>query len=315
MKVVSLLPAATEMLCAMGADDVLVGISHECDYPPRVSHLPRLTRARLDMSGSSAHIHESMNGLIESALSIYEVDVSRLEALEPDVIVTQDLCDVCAVSYDDVCAAIGKMAGRQVQVMRLHPARLADIYEDIRRIGEVVGRAPQAAKLVESLAARMTHLSDSAVSLPERSVLLVEWLQPVMIGGLWTVDLARAVGARPLASEEGEHAVTLSDDDLAALDPDIVVVKPCGFTLDRTMDEVHRFPAYFPWADWTAAAGGRVFIVDGNAYFNRSGPRLVDSTEILAGCVHEEAFACFREQYAGAVRRVGRDLSIAVFDE
>lgn len=315
MKVVSLLPAATEMLCAMGAEELLVGVSHECDFPPSVSRLPRLTRSRLEVDGSSLRIHESMSELVANALSIYEVDAERLRALEPDVIVTQDLCDVCAVSYDDVCAAVRGMTHDNVQIVRLHPRRLTDIYDDIQRVGDAVGCGAQAKNVVESLVARMQHLSDSAVALPVVSVLLVEWLQPVMVGGLWSQDLARAAGARALATEAGEHALTLNDDDLAGLDPDVVVVKPCGFNLERTMEEIDQLPAYLPWNDWRAVEAGRVFLVDGNAYFNRSGPRIVDSAEILAGCAHEQTFASFRKQYASVARRARKDLSIGAFDE
>lgn len=315
MKVASLLPAATEMLYAMGAGDTLVGISHECDFPPRLPDLPRLTRSRLQVDGLSAKIHESMTALMESALSIYEVDVARLKALDPDVIVTQDLCDVCAVSYDDVCAAVRDMTGSQTRIISLHPARLEDIYDDIARVGDAVGYGNQAANLVDTLKARMTHLKDTSRRLPSRSVLLVEWLQPVMIGGLWSADLAAVVGARALASEPGAHARTLARDALAGLDPDVVVIKPCGFDLARTIEEVPRFAEYFPWAEWRAVEESRVFIVDGNAYFNRSGPRIVDSAEILAGCIHHGEFAGYRQQYAENVRRVHQDLSIGPFDE
>lgn len=315
MKVVSLLPAATEMLYAMGAGDTLVGISHECDFPSRLPDLPRLTRSRLEVNGLSERIHESMTALMEGALSIYEVDVARLRALDPDVIVTQDLCDVCAVSYDDVCAAVHDMTGTHTRIISLHPACLEDIYDDIRRVGDAVGYGSQAGNLVDTLRARMTHLKDTSRRLPSRSVLLVEWLQPVMIGGLWTADLADAVGARALASEPGAHARTLARDALAGLDPDVVVIKPCGFDLARTIEEVPRFVEYFPWAQWRSVAEGRVFIVDGNAYFNRSGPRIVDSAEILAGCIHHEEFAGYRQQFAGSVCRVHRDLSTGPFHE
>ncbi len=315
MKVVSLLPAATEMICAIGAADTLVGISHECDFPPRLPDLPRLTRSRLRVDGLSAGIHESMAALLENALSIYEVDVERLRELDPDIIITQDLCDVCAVSYDDVCAALQDVTGPGARIIRLHPARLDDIYEDIDRIGDALGRALQAANLVDTLKARMNHLRDTARRLPSRSVLLVEWLDPVMIGGLWSADLAALVGARALASEPGEHARTLGMDELAALDPDVVVIKPCGFDLARVVEEVPNFDRYFPWARWRAVDEDRVFIVDGNAYFNRPGPRIVDSAEILAGCMHHEEFSGLRMQYAAGARRVHADLTTRPFHD
>lgn len=315
MKVVSLLPAATEMVCAIGAGEMLVGISHECDFPPRLPELPRLTRSRLEISGLSAGIHESMASLVENALSIYEVDVERLRALDPDIIITQDLCDVCAVSYDDVCAALRGMTGSRARIVRLHPERLDDIYDDIGRIGDAVGHARQAASLVDTLKARMAHLRDSSRQLPSRSVLLVEWLSPVMIGGLWSAELAEVVGARALASQPGAHARTLDMDEMAALDPDVVVIKPCGFDLERVVEEVPHFDEYFLWARWRAVDEDRVFIVDGNSYFNRPGPRIVDSAEILAGCMHPEEFSGYRKQYAAGVRRVRADLTIGPFHD
>lgn len=293
---------------------MLVGVSHECDFPERLPDLPRLTRSRLTVDGVSEQVHESVAALAANALSIYEVDVERLRALDPDVIVTQDICDVCAVSYDDVCAAVRTMTGSGVQVVRLHPERLDDVYEDIRRVADAVGCSAQAENLIGALKARIAHLKDTSRRLPVRSILLVEWLQPVMIGGLWSADLAAAVGGRALASQPGAHARTLDMDELTGLDPDVVVIKPCGFDLPRVLNEVPRFAEYFPWAQWRAVDEGRVFVVDGNAYFNRPGPRLVDSAEILAGCLHHEDFAGYRELYAESVRRVGKDLSIGTFN-
>lgn len=315
MKVVSLLPAATEMLFAMGAGDMLVGVSHECDHPPRMPDLPRLTRSRLETTGLSESIHESVTALVGHALSIYEVDVAALRALEPDVIITQDLCNVCAVSYGDICAAVRETAGTQARIVRLHPRRLDDIYGDMLHVGDAVGYGGQACNLVDTLKARMNHVRETVRRLPMRSVLLVEWLQPVMIGGLWTADLAATAGARALASEPGEHARTLDRETLMALDPDVVVIKPCGFDLARVSAGVPRFAAYFPWEQWRAVDEGRAYIVDGNAYFNRPGPRVVDSTEILAACVHYEDFAGYRRQYGSHVRRVHADLTLGPFDD
>lgn len=313
MKVVSLIPAATEILCAMGARESLVGVSHECDYPPEVSDLPALTRPRLDIHGASQRIHESVAALVENALAVYEVDVERLKSLDPDLVVTQDLCDVCAVSYDDVCAAVREMTGRHARVVTLHPARLDDLYGDIRKVGEAAGYAGGAGGLVKSLQSRMQRLRERAGETPAGTVLLLEWLQPAMVGGLWSADLAAAAGARALACAPGEHARTLSRDDLAALDPDVVVIKPCGFPLEQTIAEVPRFPEYLPWSEWRAARQGRVFLVDGNAYFNRSGPRLVDSAEILAACVHDTGFDDFRQRYAADARRLQSDLTLGGF--
>jgi len=313
MRVASLLPAATEIVCAIGADDVLVGVSHECDYPARLPQLPRLTRARAQFEGLSGRIHESVTTLVEQALSIYEVDAARLAGLRPDAVLTQDLCDVCAVSGDDVRAALSGVNSSDVELLRLHPQRLEDIFQDILRVGKALQHDSQAAHVVDSLRARLAAVEEIADRLPRREVLLVEWLDPVMAGGLWSCDLAALAGARALASEPGGHARTLAMAELTAMQPDVVVIKPCGFDLARSRGEIPRLPEYLPWSSWRAAAEGRVFLVDGNAYFNRPGPRIVDSTEILAACVHPDAYPGLREQYVEAVRRILPDLSLGAF--
>ena len=283
MRVVSLLPSATEHICAVGGRGLLVGVSHECDYPVDVVGLPVLTRCRTSLGRESLAIDRSIRNLLERTVAVYEVDVDALAAARPDVIVTQDLCDVCAVSYDDVCAAARTLGNPDLRIVNLHPTRLADIWADLRRVGVALGLDAEGA--MSGLAARVDAVAARAAGLSRPGVLTIEWLEPAMIGGTWMPELAALAGGEALVAQAGEHAPTLTDEALAALDPDVVLIKPCGFDIARTLSErarVEAIAAMFPRA--------RTYVTDGNAYFNRPGPRIVDSLEILAAAVHPKVF-------------------------
>ncbi len=283
MRVVSLLPSATELVCAVGARDTLVGVSHECDHPASVVGLPTLTRCRTSLGRESLAIDRSIRNLLEKTVAVYEVDVDALAALRPDIIVTQDLCDVCAVSYDDVCAAARTLGNPDLVIVNLHPTVLADIWEDLRKVGRALGRDPEPA--LAELLARVDVVRARAQGLPRPRVLTIEWLEPVMVGGTWMPELVSLAGGEPMVTAPGQHAPTLSDAALSELDPEVVLIKPCGFDVARTMEERARVQALaemFPKA--------RTWVADGNAYFNRPGPRIVESLEILASAVHPEVF-------------------------
>lgn len=283
MRIVSLLPSATEHVCALGGRAHLVGISHECDFPADVVGLPSLTRCRTSLGRESLAIDRSIRNLLTRAVAVYEVDVDALAVARPDVIVTQDLCDVCAVSYDDVCAAARTLGNPDLRVVNLHPSRLADIWTDLGKVAEAIGAdaTPVLARLHERVAA----IAAVTRTLDRPRVLTIEWLEPVMVGGTWMPELIALAGGEPLVTRPGEHAPTLSEDALAALDPDVVLIKPCGFDIPRTFGEaarVRQIAAMFPQA--------RTLVADGNAFFNRPGPRIVESLEILAAAVHPEVF-------------------------
>ena len=283
MRIVSLLPFATELVCAAGGRDRLVGVSHECDFLADVVGLPVLTRCRTSLGRGSEAIDRSIRASLETALSVYEVDADALAAVRPDVVVTQDLCDVCAVSYDDVCAAAKQLGNPDLRIVNLHPTRLGDIWEDLRRVGEALGADTTAVRA--AMTARVEAVRARAAGLPRRRVLTVEWLAPIMIGGTWMPEMVEIAGGEALVATAGAHAPTLTDDAYAALDPDVVLVKPCGYDLAHTRaewDRVRALAAMHPRA--------RVYVADGNAYFNRPGPRIVDSLEILAAAIHPEVF-------------------------
>ena len=311
VRIVSLLPSATEIVCALGAKDELVGRSHECDFPAGLQHLPVLTSARIGALPSSKAIDAAVRDALRDALAVYEIDVETLRQVVPEVIVTQDLCDVCAVSLDDVRAAVARLVGREVAIANLHPMRLDDIWADMLGVADAIGRMDVGRRVVLELKSRVGEIERRAKALSSRpTVLTIEWIDPVMIGGMWTPELVERAGGRALVTRPGEHAPTVTKAQLAALDPDLVLVKPCGFGLERTLRELEVLSEMLPWKSWRAVAEERVFVADGNAFFNRPGPRIVESLEILAACAHPEAFADFASKHRHSVVRVRPDRTL-----
>ncbi|MCS6914955.1 MAG: ABC transporter substrate-binding protein [Myxococcales bacterium] len=299
MRVASLLPSATEIVCALGAGSELVGVSHECDYPALVRGLPVLTRSRIDATGSSRAIHEAVRSVLQSALSLYAIDEEALAAAAPQVILTQDLCEVCAVSLAEVQAAVARLPGcGGATVVSLRPKRLADVLGDVERVGQALGRREEAQAVRAELERRMAAVVSRALAAPTRPrVVTVEWLDPIMLGGMWMPELVAMAGGQPLGPRPGAEAVTIQAADLCALDPEVVLVKPCGFTLPRTLAELAASPL-------PPLPGARVYATDGSAYFNRPGPRLVESLEMLAACIHPERFPDLWDAHAPLLRAV-----------
>ncbi len=309
-RVASLLPSATEIVRLVGDAEWLVGRSHECDFPSGVESAPVLTRPRRALPRASGAIDRAVREIVEDALAVYEVDLEELRAARPDVVVTQDLCDVCAVSLDDVTAALRELARENVHVCSLSPNRLQDVWDDVRRVGRALGREDVAQAAALELEERCIAIAARSVELSRPSVLTIEWLDPVMIGGTWMPELVRLSGGEALVTTPGQHAPTLDLEALQKLDPDVVLIKPCGFDLDRTSEELPLLERLLPWSSWRAVAEERVYVADGNAFFNRPGPRLVESLEILAAAVHPEHFADFTEKHAGSFRRLKPDLGL-----
>jgi iron complex transport system substrate-binding protein len=307
MRIVSLLPSATEIVCAVGARDELVGRSHECDYPPGIDATAVLTRARIGRLPTSGAIDAAVRDVLKEALAIYEIDVERLREARPDVIVTQDLCDVCAVSLDDVRAAVARLARHDVEIVNLRPTRLEDIWHDIERVAAATGRSEVGRRVVSDLRSRVANIEARASNSTTRpTVLTIEWIDPVMIGGLWMPELVSLAGGEPLVTKPGDHAPTMTRAQLDQIDPDVVIVKPCGFDLARTLEELSTLREMLPWGTWHAVAEGRVYVADGNAFFNRPGPRIVESLEIMAACIDPVAFDDLWKKHAVSVVRIER---------
>ena len=308
-RVVSLLPSATEHITALGHKDSLVGISHECDYPDGLQGLPILTSSKVLTRGTSLEIDQDVRRVLKEALGVYDIDTELLREVRPDVIVTQDLCDVCAVSLKDVQAATKELLGDHVQIVNLHPMCLEDIWTDLRSVAEALGAQDRLPEVMEERQARMQAVVDRARTADSRpQTLTIEWLDPVMLGGLWMPELIEMAGGTAMVTTKGEKAPTWTDADLAALDPgpEVVLIKPCGFDLARTAEETDAFSARLNTFGWPAVQNHRTYVADGNAFFNRPGPRIVESLEILAACIHPELFGqladTHRRQYAQFIR-------------
>ena len=305
-RVASLLPSATEMVCAVGMEEHLVGVSHECDWPPSVVGRPVLTGSRLAPRGRSGEVDRDLRRILAEAVSLYTLDEEALARARPDVLVTQDLCEVCAVSKDDVLAAVRRVLP-DVKLVDLSPLCLADVWNDVRRVGEALGRAAEAEAFLATLDARVEAVRARAATLDARPhVLTVEWIEPVMVGGLWMPEMVEIAGGVPLVTAPKEHAPTLTTEQLAALDPapDVVLAKPCGFPLERTEAELPALARLLLELPWPAVERGAVWLADGNAWFNRPGPRLVESLEVLAACMHPEGFADLGARHAAGLRHV-----------
>ena len=300
-RIISLLPSATEIVCALGAGEQLVGRSHECDFPEAIRDCPVLTRSRIDSHGSSRAIDTAVRGVIRNALSIYSVDEEKLGALAPEVIVTQDLCEVCAVYLDDVRAAVARLAQReQVRIVSLRPTRLQDVLGDVERVAAGIGREPQGTAVRAALTERIRAIASRAARATSRPrVASLEWIDPPMLGGTWMPELIELAGGIPVGATAGQAAPTVTPRALAELRPEVVVVKPCGFSLDRTLAERDLIERAIVAV---VGAGARVYATDGNAFFNRPGPRLVESLEIMAACVHPELFSDFAATHAEVIR-------------
>ena len=291
-RVVSLLPSATEHVTFLGHRDSLVGISHECDYPEGLQSLPALTSSKVLTRGTSLEIDQDVRRVLKEALGVYDLDTDALQSLKPDVVVTQDLCDVCAVSLKDVEAAAAELLGADTQVVNLHPMCLEDIWTDMGLVAEALGAQTQLETVLAERRGRIAEIAAKAKTATQRpKTLTIEWLDPAMLGGLWMPELIELGGGEPMVTVKGEKAPTWTDEQLAELNPEVVLVKPCGFDLARTKQEIEAFAKRLQGFHWPAVDAGRVYIADGNAFFNRPGPRIVESLEILAACMHPDLFA------------------------
>jgi iron complex transport system substrate-binding protein len=290
-RVVSLIASATEIICALGARDLLVGRSHECDFPPDVTRSPSLTQPKFPVSGTSYDIDARVKAILQEGLSVYRVDAKKLEALRPDIIVTQDHCEVCAVSLKDVKAALCAWSGRRVEIVSLKPDSLADIWEGIAKVARALGRECQGERLVEQLKARMASTAgQSGAARTRPRGVMIEWVDPLMAGGNWMPELVQMAGGENLFGAAGQPSPCLDWDQVVAADPDVVLVHPCGFDMARTLQEMALLERRPGWCELKAVQRDRLFVADGNQYFNRPGPRIGASLEILAKIFHPELF-------------------------
>jgi iron complex transport system substrate-binding protein len=291
-RIATLLPSATEITCALGLGERIVGVSHECDFPPEVAGRPVLTEPKLDPRGTSSEIDAAVRRLVRDGLSVYRIKENELRAVRPDLIITQEQCEVCAVSFAEVEQAARDWLDDAVEIVSLKPDRLDDIFADFQRVAERAGVAAAGRELVDSGRERIERLRRGAQRVRSRPrVACLEWLDPLMAAGNWVPELVELAGGAYELAPSGQHSPTLTWARLSAYAPDVVILMPCGFKLEQTRRELPRLTARPEWQALPAARNRRVYSVDGNAYMNRPGPRIVDSAELLAGLIQPGHFA------------------------
>lgn len=292
LRIVSLIPSATEIVIQLGFGESLVGRSHSCDFPPAVQTLPVCTSPSFDPEGHSREIHDRVSELLRRGLSVYDVNVDMLRTLRPTHILTQDQCEVCAASLADVQKAVAQMIAPEPVVISLKPQVLADLWDDVRRVARALDRVNGNAIAELTIAQLQGRLQDCLqkvpAKLPQPTVACLEWTDPLMGAGNWVPELVSMAGGHPLFGHVGRHSPWLPWEDLNAAEPDVVVVMPCGYNLQQSRQSIDQLNQMPPWQTLKAVKDGRVFLVDGNQYFNRPGPRLVDSLEILAEILHPD---------------------------
>ena len=290
-RIISLIASATEIVCALGFERELVGRSHECDYPAFVSRLPTCSSSKVVVGAASQAIDDQVRTIVSEGLSVYRVNPDLLNRLAPTVIVTQTQCEVCAVSLRDVEEAVCELVTSQPAIVSLEPMSLGDVWEDIRKVASALGNPGRGDDLVTGLKDRLRGIRTRAEPVRTRpSIACIEWIDPLMSAANWMPELVECAGGRNLFGEPGKHSGYFDFDRLAAADPDVIAILPCGFDIERTCSEMPPLATHPGWPELAAVRNGRVFVTDGNQYFNRPGPRVVESAEILAEILHPELF-------------------------
>ena len=294
MRIVSLLSSGTEILFALGLGELVLAVSHECDFPPAARELPRATRSWIDSSLPSGQIDDQVKLRLAAGQPLYDLDAELICRLAPDLVVTQAQCDVCAVRHADVVDLVrARPELRSAGVVALNPQSLDDVLADIGRIGRAAEAASAAEALIESLRRRIDCIASRTAKLPEAArprVVCIEWVEPLMAAGNWTPGLIDLAGGRSGLAVPGRHSGYISPDELSEFDPEVLLIAPCGFDLARSRQEAARLAQLPGFGELSAVKTGRAFVLDGNAYLNRSGPRLVESLEILAHLIQPQLF-------------------------
>lgn len=302
LRIVSLLPSATEIVAAVGMADQLVGRSHQCDFPPQVRHLPALSETKVRLDGTSRDIDRRVNEIIAQGVSVYRVDAERLRALRPDVIVTQTQCAICAVTPGDLEDALCQWTGMAPALVSLEPNDLTEVWGDMRKVGQALGADAAAERAIAALQGRLATIRETAGrAVYKPTVAAIEWIDPLMAGGNWMPELIEAAGGQSLFATPSQHSPWLDWRGLAAADPDVILLLPCGFTIDQSLADLPLLQGRAEWAALSAVRRGQVYVIDGHHYFNRPGPRLVESAEMIAEILHPDRFA-FGHEGAGWVR-------------
>lgn len=291
MRIVSLLASCTEIVCALGQEHNLVGRSHECDYPVTVERLPTCSEPKIDVSARGGEIDRQVKAVVAESLSVYRVDADKLKALKPDVICTQDQCEVCAVSLKDVQQAVCDWTEMAPKIVSLRPEWLKDVWDNIREVAAALEVPERGEELVAEYLNRIDQIVTKIPhSASQRKVACIEWFDPVMVAGNWVPELVELLGAQNIGAQAGRHSPWIKLEEIAAQDPDIIVTMPCGWGIERSLKEMSDLTAHPLWPQLRAVQSNQVYITDGNQYFNRPGPRLVESLEILAEILYPDVY-------------------------
>jgi iron complex transport system substrate-binding protein len=300
MKICSLLPSATEILFALGLGDQVAGVSHECDFPPEARSKPVLIVSRISHTESAAAIDRQVREFLERGESLYSVDLTALATIEPDLIITQDLCHVCAATPDDLGAALAHLQ-RQPQVVTLNPHSLADVCADIRSAAEATGRAEQGRAVIANFERSVAQVERAVAGLPRPRVLCLEWLDPPYVAGHWVPEMVARAGGLDVLGRAGEPSFRVEWKTIFDSQPDVIVLMPCGYGLKQVAKEFRDLALPEGWEDMTAVRNGRVFVVEASGYFSRPGPRLAAGVAILADAIHAGQQASLTPSAAGLV--------------
>ncbi len=286
MRIVSLLPSATEILFALGLDREIVGVSHECDFPPRAKTKPVVIHSRLPHEASPAEIDRLVSEYMHRGESLYAVDAEVLKTLAPDLIITQDLCHVCAASPDDLATALARFE-RRPEVLCLNPQDLGDVWRDILLVGDESRRGPQAEALLENIGARLGALEQQLPQSEDRPrVAFLEWLQPIYVGGHWVPEMIHVAGGEDVLGKVRTPSFRVHLQDVLEAEPDILLIAPCGYGAQQAREEYRSIEFPEQWSAMPAVRNGRVYALEANSYFSRPGPRLITGIEALAKLLH-----------------------------
>ena len=298
-RILSLIPSSTEIVCALGFENQLIGRSHECDFPSSVQKLSSCTAPKFKVEGTSAEIDQRVKSILKNALSVYQIDEKKLQQMQPDIIITQARCEVCAVSLKGVENAVCEWVESRPQIVSLEPNQLSDIWKDFINIAEALGVKEQGHELVSQLKQRMNKIAQKTITFPQKpTVVCIEWIEPLMSAGNWMPELIEMGGGINLFGVAGEQSPWMTWEQLLEANPDVILVMPCGFNLARSKAEMSSLSQKPEWSQLNAVQNQQVYLTDGNQYFNRPGPRLVESLEIIAEILHPAHFN-FHHQQSG----------------
>ena len=299
-KIVTLIPSATEIVAFLGEKDSIVGRSHECDYPIDLNKIIKLTSPKINVEGTSGEIHKQINTILENSLSVYKVDIEELKKLEPDVVITQAHCEVCAVSLSEVEEIVTKHLNEKTKIISLQPNTLGEVFDDIKKVAVGLNLDKVSTKnLIKPLEQRVKNIQIKSSKQKKKTVACIEWIDPLMAAGNWIPEMVKISGGEDVFGKSGKDSHWITFDEIKYYDPEIIIFLPCGYNIDKTKNEVENLLTNeTKWNNLKAFKNKELFIVDGNQFFNRPGPRLVESLEIFAEIVHPNLFN-FNHQQSG----------------